>query len=618
MFEALRKMIFPIIIIVLLFFVAMIVLQWGLDLTGQSRFGTPNVAGTVNGEDISWEAWQSIYNNIYEQQSQAGEVELTDEQVLEIEKAAWYQIVQERLLLQEAAKHNLTITDDDLYLYLRLNPPVYLQQIGQFQTEGTFDYQKYLGAMADPSWAPFWNSVEPRARLDLRLSKMQQLIIEAAVVSENEIRHAFLEGQEQVNVRAIKVSQAPFASPAPRIPEDEVREYWEVNSENYGFDARVILELVMFKKEPSATDWEIAQARARALYDSVVAGADFGDIASTYSEDLGSARDSGSLGWFEQGRMVPAFDSAAFSMNAGDISEPIRTQFGWHVLKHHGYREEEKIPSGKTSPEKVREARVSHILIKAAPGQGTLDNLYNSLADFRVAAEEKGFHEAADEAGLEVINSGPIYEKVPLEILGFAPAAQAFGFHNEVEDISDVLENDGYYFVVRIDSLIPAGPGEFDQVRRRVEQDLVQALVADKADSVAWELYSAVQAGSSFDDAAAQFNAEILEPPPFSRSSTITGIGRDARVLGTAFSLTEPGQISEPSRYGSGSVIFTLRERTTPDLTTFNEKRDSVYSSVMVAKQQQLYNRWFTALMDSSDIVNNIELQRQQGTAGTF
>ena len=105
MFNALRKMIFPIIVVVLLFFVAMIVLQWGLDLTGQGRFATARYAGIVNGEEISWDAFQSVYSNLYQNAAAETDEELPESKLMELETTAWNQLLQEHLLLITARAH---------------------------------------------------------------------------------------------------------------------------------------------------------------------------------------------------------------------------------------------------------------------------------------------------------------------------------------------------------------------------------------------------------------------------------------------------------------------------------------------------------------------------------
>jgi len=578
----------------------MIVLQWGLDITGRNRFAAAPEAGIINGEKVSWDAYQSVYSNMYQDAATQADDELPESKIQELENAAWMQLVQDRLLTQEATRHNIVITEDDLYLYLRLSPPLYLQQYPLFQTEGQFDYQKYLGAMADPQWAPFWLSVEPQTTAELRKAKMQQLVIEAANVTESEVRQAFLDTEEQVTVKMITVASRRFAGTLPKFEEEDLVAYFEENSDKYTLDERVKLDIVLVNKDASDGDWETAKTRARDIYDSVMAGADFDLLARTYSDDPGSARKGGDLGWFEKGRMVPEFDSLSFSMNEGDISEPVKTQFGWHILKHQGYREE-----------KAREAHVLHILIKAKPSQKTLDDAFGDLEQFLAIANERGFEQASTETELEIKTTRSIFRGRAIDVIGSDPVASQFAFESEVGAISEVMENDRGFFVLKVNSKMPKGLGEFDEVQSRVRQDLNRTTMALYCRDTTDAIYAEIQNGATFQNAAEKYGEEVREPAPIFRTGSFAGVGRAPAAVGAAFSLTEVGQISPVVDYPSGSVIFSLLDRTTPDLSSFNEKRDSIFNEVLVAKQQQLYGRWFNQLMENSDIINNVERQRQ-------
>ena len=150
MFEALRRMILPIIIIVLVFFVAMIVLQWGMGMSSRSSYEQSNVAAVINGEEVPWQAFNRLYNNLVRAESEETEDEIPDTKLQELQDKAWQQLLSDRLLMQQVASHNIAVTDEEVYAYLKFSPPVDIQQLSYFQTEGKFDYQKYMGALADP------------------------------------------------------------------------------------------------------------------------------------------------------------------------------------------------------------------------------------------------------------------------------------------------------------------------------------------------------------------------------------------------------------------------------------------------------------------------------------
>jgi len=113
MFDLMRRMIFPIIIIVLIFFGGLIILEWGAGLSSQVSYTDVNNAAIINGEEISWQVYNRIYNNLYQAEQSKVEDELTDDKVYEIRQTAWAQLLADRLLMQQIQKYDIIVTDDE-------------------------------------------------------------------------------------------------------------------------------------------------------------------------------------------------------------------------------------------------------------------------------------------------------------------------------------------------------------------------------------------------------------------------------------------------------------------------------------------------------------------------
>ncbi|MFQ6009392.1 MAG: peptidylprolyl isomerase [Candidatus Zixiibacteriota bacterium] len=402
MFETLRRMIVPIIVIVLLFFTAMIVLEWGLGFSRRQSFVKTNVAGVVNGEEISWQTYNRVYNSMYQMESQNTDEELPEAKVREIQEKAWKQLLHDHLIMQQVAKYSLIATDEEVYSFLRYNPPPELQQVSYFQTDGKFDYQKYFNAMADPQASGFWAQIEPFARESVLKQKLQELIVQTAHVTEAEVKEFYLADNEKIKVGIVNVGYERFSRPPPKSTEEELLQFYTEHKDDYPIEERAALNIALIEKKPSPRDWELSYNKAMAIYDSIRAGADFGEMALRYSDDVVSAKDSGDLGWFPRGQMVEEFDRRVFSMKEDQLAEPIRTQFGWHIIKLHGFKEEMDIPRGKTKKELVKKAHASHILIKTVPSQETLDKAYRQLEEFQIAAKKNGFFKAAQDLNMPI------------------------------------------------------------------------------------------------------------------------------------------------------------------------------------------------------------------------
>ena len=604
MFDALRKAIFPIIIVTLVFFVGLIVLQWGASFTGRSRgSANPNLAAVINGEEIQISEYNRLLNSLYQQELEKYDGDIPDDKTFEIEDNAWKQLLYDRLIMQEVAKNNIIVTDDELYAYLRLSPPQFLQQVPQFQTEGKFDYQKYLNAMIDPQAASFWNSIEPLIKNDILKLKMQELVIQAATVTEDEVKETFMEKEEKVKLGVISVPFSLYQKDMEELTEEQLRNYYAEHKDRYQADNRAVLDIVQLEKKPSDYDWTVAHNEIQSIYDSIMSGSDFAEMAKLYSQD-NSAAGGGDLGWFAQGQMVPEFDSLAFSMKEGEISEPFRTQFGWHIIQHHGYKEEMDTPRGKNKKEMMKKAHVSHILIKVTTSVETENNIFNTLEEFLMAADDHGFKEAAEEEGLTVKTTHPFTRKMNISYIGYNEQIMNFAFNGKVGDISDITENASSYYVVSIAEKLPAGVATFEEVKSTVRGDLRNDILSVICKDTADAIYGEIQAGTPLTKAAANHGTKYVETELITRTNYLQDVGYDPAPLGVAFSMTEPGQLAPPFSHKTGCVILKLLDRVSPDLTVYTEKHDSLYTAIINQKQQDLYGKWFNALLDNAEVEN--------------
>ena len=606
MFDWMRRAIFPIIIITLVFFVALIVLEWGMGFSGKGSFASLDSVAVINGEKVPWQSYYSLYQNLYQNEVADRDTDLPESRVKELEQIAFNQLLQDRLLMQQADKYHITVTDKELYAYLRFTPPDYVRSIPQFLTNGQFDQQKYAQAMVQPEAAPFWATVEQIARQDLRKLKMQEMVIQTAMVTESEVKDAFMSDQEKLTLGVSTITYNSQVQPKIEFDDAQLQAYYASNIKDFEREERRTLQVAVVDKEATELDWERVGLQMKDIYDSAAAGADFAELAKRYSAD-NSAANGGDLGWFPQGQMVQEFDKRSFEMKDGALSEPFRTQFGWHIIKHYGYRTDTEVPRGKTDKEKVKKAHVAHILLRVSPSQETLDQGYNSLVEFHSLAKKVGFDSASVATGIPVRETEAFAKGARTGFLGFDAAANGFAFANKTGAISDVMDNNSAMYVVQVAKEIPAGPEPYNDVVTLVRANAERDSILIRCMTVGKKVAADTKGGMPLSQATENANGNYVQQTPVTRNSAITSVGRVPAAVGAAFALKTKGDITEPVSFNGGVVILELLDRTMPDLTVYNEKRDSIYQAVTIAKQQQLYSRWFQKLVDDADVVNNLQ-----------
>ncbi|UCD17365.1 MAG: peptidylprolyl isomerase [Candidatus Zixiibacteriota bacterium] len=604
MFEFLRKLIFPIIIIVLIFFTGMIVLQWGADIT-RSRTAS-NVIGVINGEEVPWTVFDRYYNSLVREEQDKIDYELPSSRLVELRDQAWQQLLVDYLIRQEVARYKITVTDEEVFGFLRVYPPAELQTAQQFLTDGKFDQQKYAAAMINPDNAPFWASVEQYVMPDLKRYKLQEEIVSTVRITPAEVMQAFLGEREELKLGYIYISRNELNSIVDDPTEEEIQAFYDENMEDYKIGKRAVIRIVHFNKEPSQNDWDRIYVQAKEIYDSAAAGSDFAELARIWSEDA-SAASGGDLDWFERGRMLPAFDSAVWALEVEQISPPVRTKHGWHIIKLLGIKTERKAPQAGGQPQDVEMRNAAHILLKVNASQETFDQLEFNAKDFAETAKENGFDETAERFEYIPLITPPFQREDYIQSIGVDPEVADFALNKPVGTISDVSESRNSYFVFTVSEHLPAGYKSFETVKSPIKSRLRGDRVRQVALDTAGTIHTALSEGMKLSQASRQFGFPYAVKDKITRNSIIPNLGKEPELLAAAFSLKEINQLSQPVAFRNGVTIFKLLEKNSPSLDEYEQIQDSLQAAVLLKKQQDVYQRWFENLMQGAEIENYVD-----------
>ena len=322
------------------------------------------VVAKVNDQEILLKEYREAYQNrLGALQQQFGENAEQFAEQLNLRQQVFNQLIDRHLLLTDAAELNLVATDLELQDYIRKQP--------FFQQNGQFDYDTYETVLSQNRIVR--HEYEASLRADILLAKKQQLLGTGLVISDSEVEQTFLRNFEKIEVEYVYFDPQAFVEKTTaedaelrkylqdnpqefqtlnrfrmeyftisadyyqdnvKVREREVRRYYKKYAENYVTPPEVKARHILLKLIPDAPENEQQEKREQLnkLLAEIKAGSSFEELAINHSEDATSA-EGGDLGWFKPGEMVPAFESAAFALEAGQVSEIVQSPFGLHLIK---------------------------------------------------------------------------------------------------------------------------------------------------------------------------------------------------------------------------------------------------------------------------------------------
>jgi parvulin-like peptidyl-prolyl isomerase len=570
------------------------VFEWGMDYTGMSS--RQNYVGSVNGQELTYEQFTDLYQQLYQNQRQRQEENLNETQLENLRGQVWDQFVQRVIFQEEIDKLGIKATDEEIRYQIKNYPLDEFKQNPNFQTNGQFDWDKYYASFGNPDIP--WIQIEEFYRQQLPFQKLQNVITSTVRVGDSEVEQEFLKTNLKAKVAYLEIPFNSYRDKITDISDEEAREYYDNNQSEFEREETRDLAYVSFPLVPTATDSarimdEFAEIRRR-----IDAGEDFNELAMEYSEDPAKSSNQGRYDFFERGAMVKPFEEAAFNGKPGAIVGPVETQFGLHLIKI----EDKRIQDGK------EQVKVSHILLKIVAGPSTREKVENTAAFFAEDARTEGFERMAEEQNREIKKTGLISEKMNF-IPGFGRnySISNFAFKGAVNDVSDLIYTEDGFAVFKISEIKPAGVRPFEEVitacRTKVKQEKEKQLARDYA-GVVEDWLSGIQ---DFNSILARDTAGVIKydtTAEFSLGGSIPGIGFDHKFNATAFSL-DPQEISNRIETNRGVYWQKSLSKTQFDSTLYAAQRESIRQRLLAQKKNQVFNEWYEYLKENSEIVDN-------------
>ncbi len=595
------------------------------------RSQKPNYVAKVNGDTIDYRSYQNAYNSLVKLYQDAYKQDLTPERIrqLGLGRRALDQLIDQVLLLQEADRRDLEVTDEQL--------AAAIEGVAVFQENGRFDKDRYLQILSANRLTPL--KYEQSRKRELLIQAVEQAIRSTVELTEAEIEQEYRDRNTKADLDYVVFPPGAF-EPDVEVTDEALAEYYEAEKERFRTREQRSARYLLVGPEPFMADepvtdqevqdeynWRASEfaipeaVRARHLLlevpedatpeqdkavreriekirKQILDGADFAELARKLSDDPGTRDKGGDLGFFERGRMVPAFETAAFGLEPGQVSEPVKTRFGYHLILV-----EERRPASQKSLEDVRDRLVGDIQRRKAleEAYAAADNLLMDLEDGKASWD--------DLAGEYDVKTTPLAPKdVPIEGVEKADAFRDVLFSLSPDQPGQLLETPAGTYLLAVAEVKEAAVPPLDEVRDQVVARFRQAeakrLAGDRARAFAAE---AVARG--WDEAVSEAGLEVKRTGPFPRKGgAVPGIGWAPAIKEVVFGLEKGAPASEPFEVNGAYYAVRLADKVEADLAGLAEEREKIRAELLPRKQTEAFQAYLKKLRDEADIEINEDL----------
>lgn len=574
---------------------------------------------TVDDDPITVQDFQRAYRNVESTYREAYKERFTPEvaRQLNLRQQTLDQLVTSKLYAREARRIGFRATDEDVRKEIAAYPA--------FQDFGSFSTDRYRRLLRYLRLTP--QEFEEQQRDRLVVERFQRFIDSSVRATDYEVDELYRFEQEQLNLAFIKVASADLVESVD-VDEQGVTEFYDTNKEMFRTPERIRFSYVSYDPEDFESEAPVSESEVTEFYDAhkgarfteekqiharhilfslaegatdeakadirataadilarVRAGEDFVELAREFSQDSGTADQGGDLGFFGRGRMVRAFEDAAFGLDAGQISDVVETTFGFHIIKVEALR-----------PERVRlleevADEVTEILLRRKSRRAAERR---AEADRQSWPDGMRLTEFAESVGLTARETPLVALDETIPGLGDRPKLIETAFGQVPGQVSQPIQIDDRWFLVSLEERAPSRVPELSEVRSEVERhyrsEQAEVLAKQRADT----LFTKLKETRDLAGLARAEGLTVDETGTFTRrGSYVPKIGSLPALKAAAFRLTPENPVAPQSYvWGGNAYIVALKEHIPADLEQLEERRDELRSALLQQKRDEA-NREF-------------------------
>lgn len=443
---------------------------------------------------------------------------------------------------------------------------------------------------------PFTASAEDTAVLSRnlesivsRLDKNDTLTLKSAA----EIYSQYPYSKDSLNISSLpagvsdKIMNAAPGTIIGPVATPEGMSLFKVNAVVPGTDIFVHAQHILINQ---MGDEEKNRVEAENVYNQIKSGANFDQLAKEKSGDKSNSDKGGELGWFSKGQMVPEFEKAAFEGKVGEVQKPVKTNYGYHIIKVTGRSDKRFVVEKINAPIK--------------PSAATRDARFTAAQDFSYIADKNGFEQEAALLKYQIQETTPFTkESASVPGLGGGKHLVDFAFDNSKGSVSEPFKVANGYAVFMVSENIAEGSRPFDEVKESVKPLVLREKKLAKTKTIIENVKSKINGNLS---SAPSVNDKVTfdTTGSFTMAGAIPKIGRDYNFLYSA-SMLDMNKMSEPIKGQRGYYLIKVTERTSFDNSAYQAQRSSLLAGLLQEKKNTFFSSWLTKLKKDADIVDN-------------
>ena len=576
----------------------------------------------VDGHQLKVSDFRLRYQNQMQQYRDQFGASMNDQLMrqLGVDQQVLTQMIDEQVALIEADRQGIRVSDEELAQQIFSIPG--LQENGQFIGE-----QRYEQLLLSQNPPLTKSQFEDGLRRSMVLDKLRSALTDWIAVSDADLEREYKRRNEKVKLQLVALTAEKFRSQVTvtdadissyfdahktdyrvgeqrkvryllldreqartrvAVPPNDIQRYYNDNIQQYTTPERVRASHILLNT--GGKDEAAVRKQAEELLAKIKAGADFAALAKQYSEDPGSKDKGGDLDFFPRGQMVPEFENAAFTMQPGQVSDLVKTQYGFHIIKVVDKQ------AGITQPLDQVRPQIQQLLSSQLADRQLSDRTRELAERIKNPGD---LDKAAADNGTKVEESGFFQRSEPVPGLGVAPQVAAAAFNLEDGKVSEPLTSSrGPVFVI-VSGKKDAYTPNLDEVKDRVREDLIRSRATELSRQRAAEIAAKLKSASDFAAAAKGLGLEAKDSQLAARDGAWPDVGVSRAIDNAVFALAK-GAVSDPIQTDDATVIVRVadRDEVTPDefrvarekfrVELVNERRSRFFAAFMTKAKERL------------------------------